>query len=126
MASRELFGFCTGVLRVAKEPVGVFDRVTGVFARVVGLLCCLDVLPLGGILRVPAGELDRVEAGLAGFDAVPNFLFNTGSREEDDGGEGDCSRRLRDCELVLIGASFDMARSLCDLPWFLGGLGVLL
>lgn len=84
VASRELLGFCTGVLREADEPVGVFDRVTGVFARVVGVLCCLDVLPLGCILRAPAGELDRVDAGLAGFEVVPNFLFKTGSRDEDE------------------------------------------
>lgn len=125
-ASREPLGLCTGVLRAVEEPVGVFERVTGVFARDEGVFCCLDVLPPGGILRCPAGEFDRVEAGLAGFDAVPNFLFKTGSREEEECGDGDGSRRFRTCELVLIGASLDMARSLCDLPWFLGGLGAWL
>lgn len=98
VASRELLGSCPGVLRAADELVGVFDRVTGVLARAVGVLCCLDVLPFGGIRRVPAGELDRVEAGLAEFDAEPSFLVNTGNREEDEAGEGDCSTCLRDCE----------------------------
>lgn len=125
-ARREPLEFCTGVLRAAAaEPVGVFDRVTGVLARVVGLLCCLDDLPLGGTRLVPAGELDRVDAGLAVSDGVPNFFVMTGSRE-DVWGEGDGSRRFRNCGFVLMGCSFDMACSLCDLPWFLVGLVLLL
>lgn len=103
-ARREPLEFCTGVLRTAAaEPVGVFDRVTGVLARVVGLLCCLDDLPPGGSRLAPAGELDRVDAGLAVSDGVPNFLVMTGSRDEVDGGEGDGSRRFRSCGLVLMG-----------------------
>lgn len=82
VASREPLEFWTGVLRLAEELVGVFDRLTGVFARTAEGFCCLDVLPLGGSRRVPAGELDRVDAGLAGVDGVPNFLLKTGRRED--------------------------------------------
>lgn len=114
-ASRELLELCAGVLRVAEALDGVLGRETGVFARAVAWLCCLDVRPLGTSRRAPAGELDRVDAGLAGFDAVPIFLVKTGSRDEDEWGEGDCSTRLRCCELVLIGGNLVPTRSLCDL-----------
>lgn len=117
-ASLELFEFCAGVLRAAGVLLdGVLGRETGVFARAVAWLCCLDVRPLGTRRRAPAGELDLVDAGLAGFDVVPIFLVRTGSREEDEWGEGDCSTRLRSCELVLIGGNLAPARLLCDLLW---------
>lgn len=64
--------------------VGVFDRVTGVFARVAGVLCCREVLPLSGIRLAPAGELDRVEAGLAGLGDELSFLTEIGNREDGD------------------------------------------
>lgn len=111
VARRELLALGPAVLW-ADEPLGVFARETGVFARDIGALCCLEDLPLGGIRRIPAGELDRVDAGLAEFEAVSFFLARTGNLEDaEECGEGDCSTRRRDCVLVSIGAS-----SLCDLP----------
>lgn len=92
-ASRALFEPGVGVAVLRAEgvlAVGVFDRVTGVLAREVGVPCCRDVLPLGATRLDPAGELDRVEAGLAEFEAEFSFLTETGSRDEDDVcGEGD-------------------------------------
>jgi len=97
VARREPLVPGTGVLRaVADEPIGVLARETGVFARVAGVLCCLEVLPFGGGRRIPAGEFDRDEAGLEGLEAVPSFLVRTGRREEADECEaGDCSIRRR-------------------------------
>lgn len=70
--------------------VGVFDRVTGVLARDVGVPCCRDALPLGTSRLDPAGELDRVEAGLAELEFEFSFLTETGSRDEPDVcGDGD-------------------------------------
>lgn len=86
-ASRALFEPGVGVAVLRAEgvlAVGVFDRVTGVLARDVGVLCCRDVLPLGGTRLDPAGELDRVEAGLAGLEVELSFLTEIGSREEED------------------------------------------
>lgn len=77
---------CAAVLR--EEPalvVGVFDRVTGVFTRVVGVLCCLEALPPSATRLDPVGELDRVEAGLAGLEVELSFLTEIGNREGDDG-----------------------------------------
>lgn len=87
-ASREVFWLdtgCAAVLRAGALVVGVFDRVTGVFARVVGVLCCLDVLPPAATRLDPVGELERVEAGLAGLEVVLSFLTEIGNREGDDG-----------------------------------------
>lgn len=110
VARRELLALEPGILW-ADEPLGVFARETGVFARIVGVLCCLRDLSLGGIRRFPAGELDRVDAGLAGFEAVPPFLVKIGNLEDAEAcGEGDCSVRRRCCELASNGTS-----SLCDL-----------
>lgn len=96
-ARREPVAPGTGVLRAFDDaPIGVFARATGVFARVAGVLCCLEVLPLGGGRRIPAGELDREEAGLGGVEDVPNFLERTGRREDaDECGDDDCSARRR-------------------------------
>lgn len=92
-ASRALFEPGVGVAVLRAEgvcAVGVFDRVTGVFARDVGVPCCRDVLPLGATRLDPAGELDREEAGLAGLEVELSFLTETGSREEEGAwGEGD-------------------------------------
>lgn len=114
-ASRALLEFCAGVFRAAEALDGVLGRETGVFARAADWLCCLDVRPLETNRRAPAGELDRVDAGLAGFDAVPSFLVKTGSRDEAECGEGDCSTRFRNWELVLIGGGIVPPTSLCDL-----------
>lgn len=120
MAARRAF-FEPGVAVLL--AVGVFDRVTGVLARDVGVPCWRDVLPLGATRFDPAGELDRVEAGLAELEFEFNFLTEIGSREEDDAcGDGDWSGCLRNCALVLIGGSLAPARSLCDLPCDFPGL----
>lgn len=92
-ASRALFepGVGVAVLRAdGVLAVGVFDRVTGVLAREVGVPCCRDVLPLAATRLDPAGELDRVEAGLAESEVEFSFLTEMGNRDEDDAcGEGD-------------------------------------
>lgn len=97
LAKREPLAWCTGVLWT-DEPLGVFARETGVFERAVeAALCCLEVLPPGGIRRIPDGEFDRVDAGLAEFEAVPTLFDKTGNREEpEECGEGECSTRRRD------------------------------
>lgn len=88
-ASRALFGLgteCVAVLRAELAlVVGVFDRVTGVFTRVIGVLCCLDALPPSAMRLDPVGELDRVEAGLAGLEFELSFLIEIGNREGEDG-----------------------------------------
>lgn len=93
VARREPLAPGTGVLlEVDDEPMGVLARETGVFARVTGVLCCLEVLPFGGGRRIPAGEFDRDETGLGEFEAVPNFFIRTGRREEaEECGDGDSS-----------------------------------
>lgn len=87
-ASREVLGLgvvCVAVLRAAATfVVGVLDWDTGVFARVVGVLCCLDTLALVGSRFDPAGEFDRVEAGLAGLGVEVSFLTEIGNRDGDD------------------------------------------
>lgn len=92
-ASRALFEPGVGVAVFRAEgvlAVGVFDRVTGVLARDVGVPCCRDVLPPGASRFEPAGELDRVEAGLAEFEFEFSFLTETGRRDEPDAcGDGD-------------------------------------
>lgn len=113
-ASRALLEFGIGVLRAVGALVGVLGREMGVFARVVAEFCCLDVRPLGANRRAPAGELDRVDAGLA--ESEPSFLLKMGSREE-EWGEGECSVCFRGCGLVLMGGSLAPAKSLRDLPW---------
>lgn len=91
-ASRALFEPGVGVAVFRAEgvlAVGVFDRVTGVLAREAGGPCCRDVLPLAGTRLEPAGELDRVEAGLAESEFEFSFFTEIGSREEDEAwGEG--------------------------------------
>lgn len=96
-ARRDPLAFGTGVLRAVDGPLGILSRETGVFARIVGVLCCcLELLPLGGSRRNPAGELDRVDVGLAEFEAGPIFLAITGNREDtEECGDGDCSTRRR-------------------------------
>lgn len=86
VASRELLLlFGIGVLRAAVELVGVFDRAAGALLDVGGMLCCRDVRPLDAVRRAPAGELERVDAGLVALDGVVSFLFMTGNREEPEG-----------------------------------------
>lgn len=110
VARRELFVPGTGVLRAVDAPLGVFAVFIGVFARVAGVLCSLEVLPLGGSRLIPAGELDRVEVGLAAVEVVPIFLATTGNREDAaECGEGDCSARRRGAVSIRASSLWERA-----------------
>jgi hypothetical protein len=92
-----------GGFRLELEPwVGVLLRVAGirvgVFAREVDEVCWREVLPLAVEYLKAEGELERVDTGLAWFDALFILLLSLGRREVGDAGDvgdiGESTSRL--------------------------------
>jgi hypothetical protein len=98
--------------------VGVEERMMGVFDRAAGGACCLEVRPLADVYFAAAGELDRVDTGLARPEGAFIFLTRTGSREVGDVGDASLLCLVVALSLGRRMVCFDPAASLFAREWF--------